>query len=102
METNRTVGGLFGYSSVNSIVSLKVPMTSRKIIINEAKSFARCKQKNNTIPNRCTQLQSGMYKRLPTILFRTQSSILTQAVNVVCFVLFFKERNDFYLERKGQ
>lgn len=25
LETNRTVGGLFGYSSVNSIVSLKVP-----------------------------------------------------------------------------
>lgn len=26
LETNLTVGGLFGYSSVNSIVSLKVPV----------------------------------------------------------------------------
>lgn len=25
LETNRTVGGLFGYSSVNSTVNLKVP-----------------------------------------------------------------------------
>jgi len=77
LETNRTVGGLFGYSSVNSIVSLKVPMTSRKRKY-EAKPFARRKQIYYTITNSCTQLQSGMYKRLPTILFRTQSSILTQ------------------------
>lgn len=27
-ETNRTVGGLFGYSSVNSIVNLKVPSSN--------------------------------------------------------------------------
>ena len=30
LETNRTVGGLFGYSSVNSMVSLKVPGIKKK------------------------------------------------------------------------
>ncbi len=30
LETNRTVGGLFGYSSVNSMVSLKVPENKKQ------------------------------------------------------------------------
>ena len=29
-ETNRTVGGLLGYSSVNSTVSLNVPVVDKK------------------------------------------------------------------------
>lgn len=45
LETNRTVGGLLGYSSVNSIVSLKVPMTNRKIKY-EIKPSVTCRQKN--------------------------------------------------------
>lgn len=50
LETNRTVGGLFGYSSVNSMVSLKVPGI-REIVLNEMIKKTRYNKKTfKTVP----------------------------------------------------
>lgn len=41
LETNLTVGGLFGYSSVNSMVSLNVPEVRKESVKKSIYHFAK-------------------------------------------------------------
>lgn len=83
--TNRTVGGLFGYSSVNSIVSLKVPsskgvscgLQSTQAITHRPKTFRPVHTRNNpqSLHNTWHAQPSAIS---PALNFRKHLSLITQ------------------------